>query len=163
MPIYEFLCDECNTVYKFFSKTVNTEKVPACPKCDNEHLRRQVSLFAALSANKEGTTGDDMPHLDEAKMERAMAMLASEAGKVNEDDPRHAASLIRKLSEAAGLKMGEGMEDALQRLEKGEDPEQVEKEMGTLLDNEEPFSFEGQRKKGGSKNKPKLDETLYDL
>ena len=163
MPIYEFLCDECNTVYKFFSKTVNTEKVPVCPKCGYEHLKRQVSLFAALSAKKEETMGDDMPNIDEAKMEKAMSMLAGEARKINEDDPRQAASLMRKLSEAAGLKMGEGMEHALQRLERGEDPEEVEKEMGGLLENEEPFSFEGQKRVRSAREKPKVDETLYDL
>ncbi len=47
-----------------------------------------------------------MPPIDNAKVEKAMSMLAKEAGNINEDDPRKAANLMRKLSDATGLKMG---------------------------------------------------------
>ncbi len=127
MPIYEFYCRNCNTIYKFFSRTVNTEKVPACPKCDNPRLERRVSLFSFVSGNKKESEGeDDLPPIDETKMEKAMAMLEKEAGQMDEEDPRAAARLMKKLSEATGLKLGPGMEEALHRLEKGEDPEKIE-------------------------------------
>jgi len=47
MPIYEFVCRDCNSVYQFFSKRVDPEKVPPCPK-HPEHapLSRQMSRFA---------------------------------------------------------------------------------------------------------------------
>ncbi|MGC9325848.1 MAG: FmdB family zinc ribbon protein, partial [Desulfomonilia bacterium] len=86
-----------------------------------------------------------------------------EAGRMNEDDPRQAAQLMRKLSEATGLKMGSGMEEALRRMERGEDPEQIEAEMGDLLEEEEPFVLESKGSSGRRKEKPKVDETLYDL
>ena len=104
-----------------------------------------------------------MPPLDEAKMEKAMAMLAGEAEKINEDDPRQAAQLMRKLTDATGLSLGAGMEEALHRLEKGEDPDRIEAEMGDLLEGEEPFVIEGREGKGSRKPKPRVDETLYDL
>ncbi|HDP25147.1 MAG TPA: zinc ribbon domain-containing protein [Deltaproteobacteria bacterium] len=163
MPIYEFYCHKCNTIYNFFSRSVNTDTIPSCPKCRRIKLKRRVSLFATIS----GGTGDDaeggMPPIDESKMEKAMAMLASEAGRINEDDPRQAAQLMRKLSEATGLKMGGGMEEALRRMERGEDPEQIEAEMGDLLEEEEPFVLEAKGSSGRRKDKPKVDETLYDL
>ena len=162
MPIYEFYCEKCNTVYKFFSRTINTDKVPLCPVCKDLKLKRQVSLFAAVSGKKEEGPADDMPQFDEAKMEKAMAMLAREAGGMNEDDPRQAANLMRKLSDATGLKMGAGMEEALSRLERGEDPEKIEQEMGDLLSGEEPFAFEERGKKAG-RSVPIIDETLYEL
>ena len=31
MPIYEFYCAKCNTIYNFFSRTANTDKIPTCP------------------------------------------------------------------------------------------------------------------------------------
>lgn len=96
-------------------------------------------------------------------MERAMSMLEREAGSLNEDDPRQAARLMRKLTEATGLKMGSGMEEALSRMERGEDPDRIEAELGDLLEGEEPFVMEqksGKRKQG---HHPKVDETLYDL
>jgi len=162
MPIYEFYCGGCNTVYKFLSRTVNTEKIPECPNCKGVELTRKVSLFAALSGKKEEAAGGDMPPVDEAKMEKAMAMLAREAGGINEDDPRQAAGLMRKLSDATGLRMGAGMEEALSRLERGEDPEKIEQEMGDLLSGENPFALEDKAKRG-RKSEPRVDDTLYEL
>jgi putative FmdB family regulatory protein len=162
MPIYEFYCEKCNTVFSFFSRTVNTKKVPDCPKCRGA-LRRQMSIVAKISRGKEAPAGDGMPPIDEAKMEKAMAMLAVEAEKINEDDPRQAAQLMRKLTDATGLSLGAGMEEALNRFEKGEDPDRIEAEMGDLLEGEEPFVVEGTGKKGSRKPKPRVDETLYDL
>jgi putative FmdB family regulatory protein len=162
MPIYEFYCEKCNTVFNFFSRTVNVSKRPGCPKCGRE-LKRQMSLFAKVSRGQEEPGSNGMPPLDEAKMEKAMAMLAGEAERINEDDPRQAAQLMRKLTDATGLSLGAGMEEALQRLERGEDPDQIEAEMGDLLEGEEPFIVEGAAKKGARRPRPRIDETLYDL
>jgi len=165
MPIYEFYCHKCNTVYNFFSKTVNTQKTPNCPKCRRIKLKRQMSIFAKIkSGGEDGAEEAGMPPIDEAAMEKAMSMLASEADHINEDDPRQAANLMRKLTEATGMNLGPAMEEALRRMEKGEDPEQIEAEMGDLLEGEEPFLFDGSKgKKGAAKARPRVDETLYDL
>jgi len=166
MPIYEFYCKPCHTVYKFFSQTVNTEKIPVCPQCGYKNLQRRPSLFAAhTSKGKEESKfdSDGMPPIDEARMEKAMAMLAREADKINEDDPKQAANLMRKLTEASGLKMGAGMEEALARLEKGEDPDQIEKELGDLLESEDPFVAGEKSKSSPHQPKARIDDTLYDL
>jgi putative FmdB family regulatory protein len=166
MPIYEFYCEHCHTIYNFLSKTVNTEKIPNCPTCENLKLQRKISLFATISNRKDEGGGDeDMPPIDEAKMEKAMGMLAREAENMNEDDPRQAAQLMRKLSDATGLAMGPAMEEALSRMERGEDPDKIEEEMGDLLEGEEPFLLEqkGGRSKGARKAQPHVDETLYEL
>ena len=165
MPIYEFYCENCNTIFSFFSKTVNTTKTPGCPRCSNRRLSRQVSLFAVTGRASEDGGEEDLP-FDESKMERAMQTLAGEADKLNEDDPRQAAQLMRRLSDMTGLKLGSGMEEALSRMERGEDPEQVEAEMGDLLESEDPFVLQGKkgaRSEGAKRAAPKRDETLYDL
>ena len=127
-------------------------------------MSRQISKFAFTGKAKETSDMDDLP-IDESKMEKAMNMLAREADGMNEEDPKQAANLMRKLSDMTGLKLGPGMDEALQRMEKGEDPEQLEAEMGDLLENEEPFVLPG--RKGGQtrvkQQKPIKDETLYDL
>jgi len=163
MPIYEFYCHKCHTIYNFFSRTVNTEKTPRCPSCKTIKLKRQMSIFSKISRGKEESVEDDMPPIDESKMEKAMSMLAGEADKINEDDPRQAAMLMRKLSDATGLNLGPGMEEALSRMERGEDPEKIEAEMGDLLEGEEPFMVVPKAKKGGKRRKPLVDEKLYDL
>ncbi len=164
MPIYEFYCEDCHTIFNFFSRTVNTTKRPVCPKCKKKKLQRQVSAFAFTGKAKEDSDLDDLP-FDEGKMEQAMNMLAGEAEKMNEDDPRQAANLMRKLSDMTGMQMGSGMEEALQRMESGEDPEQVEAEMGDILEGEEPFILPDKKGKGIKKKRLALkrDEALYDL
>lgn len=165
MPIYEFFCDECNTIFKFFARRVNTEKIPDCPRCKNSSLRKQVTVFATKAKGREGLGGGDEADLpiDEARMEKAMAMLANEAGHMNENDPRQAANLMRKLSEATGLSLGGGMEEALRRMEGGEDPEKIEEEMGDLLEGDEPFNIEMRRRPGSRRPAPIVDETLYEM
>jgi len=121
-----------------------------------------MSIFAKVSRGREESAGEEMPQLDEAKMEKAMAMLAGEAEKMDENDPRQAAQLMRKLSETAGISFGEGMEDALNRLERGEDPDRIEEEMGSLLDTEEPVLL-NKKGRGQKRTAPRVDETLYDL
>jgi putative FmdB family regulatory protein len=164
MPIYEFYCKQCHTIYNFLSRTVNTEKIPDCPTCKNVKLERKVSVFATISGRKDDSEADaDMPPIDEAQMEKAMGMLAREAERIDEEDPRQAALLMRKLSDATGLKMGPAMEEALSRMERGEDPDKIEEEMGDLLEGEEPFLLEAKGTKGRRKSQPKVDDTLYEL
>jgi putative FmdB family regulatory protein len=163
MPIYEFYCQGCHTIYNFFSKSINTRKKPKCPRCKTQTLERQMSSFAMTGRAKGEEQMDDLP-VDESKMEQAMQMLAGEAESMPEDDPRQAANLMRKLTRMTGLQLGDGMEEALQRMESGEDPEQIEAEMGDILENEEPFQLGA--KKGGKTGRrvaPRRDETLYDL
>ncbi len=164
MPIYEFYCEDCNTIFNFFSKSVNTTKMPKCPNCKSKSLSRQMSAFAFTGKAKEDSETDDLP-FDENKMEKAMQMLAGEADKINEDDPRQAANLMRKLSDMTGLELGAGMNEALKRMEAGEDPDAIEAEMEDLLEEEEPFLLPD--KKEGAKTRkrtaPSRDETLYDL
>jgi putative FmdB family regulatory protein len=163
MPIYEFYCDDCNTIFNFYSKTINTRKRPKCPRCKTKVLDRRMSAFAFTGKAREDGDMDDLP-LDEGKMERAMQMLAGEAEHIDENDPKQAANLMRKLTSMTGLELGSGMEEALRRMERGEDPEQIETEMGDMLESEDPFQFAG--KKGfrhGRRPAPRRDDTLYDL
>lgn len=122
-----------------------------------------MSSFA-LTGRAKGDEQTDDPPIDESKMEQAMQMLAGEAERIPEDDPRQAAHLMRKLTRMTGLELGDGMEEALQRMESGEDPEQIEAEMGDILENEEPFQAAAQKAGRAAKRpEPKRDETLYDL
>ncbi len=163
MPIYEFYCDPCNTIFNFFSKTIDTRKRPLCPQCKAQKLSRWMSTFAVTGRAGEGGDIDELP-VDETKMAHAMQKIAGEAENIDEDDPRQAAQLMRKLSQMTGLELGDGMEEALSRMEQGEDPESVEAELGDLLENEDPFRPEARtRRPAGRRPAPRTDETLYDL
>ena len=167
MPIYEFYCPRCHTIYSFLSRAINTEKVPSCPSDGRHRLQRKVSKFAFVSGGKSDSDDDmdDLP-IDESKMEQAMETLASEAEGIDEDDPRAAARLMRKLSDMTGIEYGESMQEALRRLEAGEDPDAIEEEMGDLLEGEEdPFMMPGTGRKrlGLRRLPPRRDETLYEM
>lgn len=164
MPQYEFYCERCNTLFTFYSPTVNTSKRPYCPRCKKEKLERQMSIFSRVSRTVDLEDGPELP-VDESRMEKAMEMLAREAEGISDDDPRQAAKLMRKLSDAAGMSPGPGLEEALQRLEAGEDPEQIEAEMGDLMEEEEPFVFDNKKKATKATRRPpfRRDDTLYEL
>ena len=164
MPIYEFYCSECHTIFNFLSPRIDTQKRPDCPRCGKPELERRASLFSISKGRteEEGESGEDFPDIDESKMEQAMNMLSREAEGIDEDDPKQAAKLMRKLFDSTGLRMGGGMEEAMRRLEKGEDPEQVEADLGDVLEGED--LFEAPRKTLRRKLlPPEQDETLYDL
>ncbi|MDI9571395.1 MAG: zinc ribbon domain-containing protein [Pseudomonadota bacterium] len=166
MPIYEFYCHKCNTVYSFFSKSVNTDKTPNCPKCKRIKLKRQMSVFYRIgSGGDEPPEGADMPEFDEAAMNKALDKMAGEADRLDGADPRQAADFMRKLAKEAGMNLGPAMEEALRRMEKGVDPEQIDEEMGDILDAEAPLLLGGPKgRKGAAKPpRPQVDETLYDL
>ncbi len=167
MPIYEFYCSDCHRIFNFLSRTVNTERHPNCPKCGRAELEREVSLFAISKGRKEGED-DAMPNMDEAKLEQAMQVLAREAEGMNEEDPRQAARLMRRLFDATGLQLGSGMEEAMRRMEAGEDPDQIEEELGDQLEGEDGTVF-GPTGSGGLRalrrrlRAPAVDPTLHEL
>ncbi len=168
MPIYEFYCRDCHTIYSFFARRVDTETTPKCPKGARHKLRRQMSRFAISSGRSDSASdlsGPDVD-MDDAKMEQAMMQMAGEMENVNEEDPRAMARMMRKLMETTGMNMGEGMEEAIRRMEAGEDPDKVEEELGDALDGDDPFaSSEGKlrnmRRRLGEA--PNVDPEVYDM
>jgi len=163
MPVYEFYCADCHTVFNFLSRRVNTEKRPACPRCGRPELERQVSRFALSRGRDEEPSAEGMPDMDGERMERAMESLAGEMEGVDENDPRQMARFMRRFTEATGVDLGAGAEEAIRRLEAGEDPDRVEEEMGQLLDAGNPFAPEGVRGLKRRLRAPERDETLYSL
>ena len=167
MPIYEFFCQDCHTIYSFFSKRVDTETIPRCPGCRDRVLSRKMSTFAvARKADISGSNDMDNVPFDESRMEHAMNLLAREAENIREDDPRQAAQLMRKLTDMTGIELGDGMQEALRRMEDGEDPDQIEAELGDVMSEEEPFLMPEKKGKSavtGNRKPVRRDETLYDL
>lgn len=163
MPIYEFYCDHCNVIFNFFSGRIDTTTVPACPQCGKEKLDRRISTFATIGKAKDNS--DDMfSGLDESKMEQAFHSLMRDAEGVNEQDPKQMAALMRKFSDKTGISLGDSMEEAISRMEAGEDTEQVEREMGDLLGSEEDFNLDVFKKKvAAGRKSPFHDERLYEL
>jgi len=92
---------------------------------------------------------------EEVRMERAMTRLARDMGSIDENDPRQLAAVMRRLCDATGEALDTEADEAIRRLETGEDPEKVEQEMAEAFPEEEPGSAYG--------GAPAYDGGLYDL
>jgi putative FmdB family regulatory protein len=174
MPIYEFYCEPCHTIFNFLSKRVNTTATPPCPTCAKA-LSRQVSSFAHLRGGTkiaDGGADDGTPPVDEARMEQAMASMGAEIDGLGDDtDPRQAAALMRRFAQTSGMKFNGTVEEALSRMASGEDPEAVEAEFGEALESANPFAADADG--GAAKTDqlkrllraagPRRDPKLYDL
>jgi len=171
MPIYEFYCVDCHTVFSFLARTASTRKRPSCPKCRRPRLERRLSTFAISKGRAESGGEADLPEgLDEARLERVMAEMAHEVDRVDENDPKQMARVMRRLFDGAGVGLGPGMEEAMRRMEAGEDPDRIEAEMGDALEGEEealvgPGGGSGGRLKAWRRRlrPPAIDRTLYEM
>ncbi|HKI86906.1 MAG TPA: zinc ribbon domain-containing protein [Thermoanaerobaculia bacterium] len=167
MPIYEFYCQDCNTLFNFFSAKVDTVTRPACPRCGRERLERRPARFATLSHGKH--QDDPLSALDEGRLESVMESMTGDLEALDEgaeEDPKVMAALFRRFGEAAGLEPGSKMQEFLARLESGEDPERLEEEMGSAFDEEGDIAELFRLKEKAARmarDRPKVDETLYFL
>jgi putative FmdB family regulatory protein len=162
MPIYEFYCSSCHTLFSFLSRGVNTTKRPGCPRCKRHRLSRRVSAFAISSGRNDSDEAGGQP--DDEAMERVLGALTQEADGLDEENPRAMAGLMRKLYDGMGLRLGVGMEEAMRRMEAGEDPDQIEQDLGDLLEGEEPLIVGGSLR-GLSRRlrPPAVDGTLHEM
>jgi len=168
VPLYEFYCRDCHTIYNFFARRVDTETVPKCPKTPKHKLKREISRFAISSGRSDGPGGDAGPEMDfdDEKMEQAMMQMAGQMEGADEEDPRMMARMMRTMMDTTGMSMGEGMEEAIRRMEAGEDPDKVEEDLGDVLDSEDPFDGGEGKLKGMHRRlaeAPNVDPDLYDM
>jgi len=175
MPIYEYLCPKCNRVYSFLAKRPRETKQPVCPKCGCAEMRKMISRFAVTGVTKKskrdggdsaasggpddrsvasGDGGQDPDPFDDPRVEREMMRLLDAAENMDENDPRQLGRLMRRMAEITGEKLEPEMEEAVRRLEAGEDPEKIEEDMDELLGGDE-YEAGG----GG----PTYDDDLYPL
>lgn len=142
MPIYEFACPKCRKIYSFLSKRLNPDRLPVCPKCGNKKLKKEVSRFAMTRGLKEPAAspagqkdGPQLPDMDDPRLERAMLEMERDMAQLDENNPRHMAHLMRKMKDLMPSgSVPKEMEAAIKRLEAGEDPEQIEADMGDVFD-----------------------------
>lgn len=162
MPIYEFACPKCRVIFSFLSKRINPDRKPACPKCGSKRLSKEVSRFAMLSGGGGDAEGgdDNMPDLDDPRVMRAMGELERDMERMDENNPQHMAHMMKKMRDI----MPDGsipkeLDVAIKRLEKGEDPEKIEEDMGDVLGDFFGDEADASGMGGGGYSR---DDTLYD-
>lgn len=142
MPIYEYLCRDCNRIYSFLVRGEVGADGPACPRCGAGRLEKQVSRFAfsrrasSAAGSEPGGRGDaeGQGWPEDPRSEREMQRLMRDVEGIDENDPRQLAALMRRMSAVTGEAFDEGMEEAVRRLEAGEDPDRIEEDLGDAID-----------------------------
>ena len=122
MPIYEYRCGDCGRkVSLFFRSFSAVTDDAACPHCGGANLRRLMSRVAF----RRGSGGGAESGGDEFGGDEFGGFLDG----LDENDPRALAHAMRRMSDEMGESVEPEMEEALGRLEKGEDPEHVMAEL----------------------------------
>ena len=166
MPIYEYACPKCRVIFSFLSKRINPERLPACPKCGNQKMVKQMSRFAMSrrlaepAAKTEGPDeGPPMPDFDDPRVERAMMEMERDMEHLDENNPKHMAHMMRKMKDLMPPgSIPKELDVAIKRLEAGEDPEKVEADMGDVLGD----FMGGEGEEGGGAGGYAHDSGLYD-
>ncbi len=114
MPIYEYACPDCRKIFSFLVRGAEKKQLP-CPRCGRRGLKRIYSPFA-------------LTHSEESRLEK-LADPANFAA-LDENDPRAMARLMRKMARETGEELDDETREVVERLEAGEDPEQLEKKLG---------------------------------
>ena len=96
-----------------------------------------------------------------------MAALAHDVESLDERDPRQMARLMRRLYDGTGIAVGPAMEEAMRRMEAGEDPDAIEEALGAQLEGEEAGLETAEagalRSIRRRLRPPARDETLYEM
>ena len=179
MPIYEFACPDCRTIFQFFSRRVNTETIPPCPKC-GKPLAKQISLFQAKSGKgaesdpwglaNDGCDDDTAgaPDFDpgDERIAGAIDELGSKIDNMDDTDSAGAAKLMQEFSQKSGVKFNKEVNEALSRIASGEDADTVASQMGDALNSDNPFDTSGSPGGTAPASRPHpftKDPTLYEM
>ena len=182
MPLYEFYCEPCHTVFTFRAMRVDTAARPACPVC-NAPLSREISTFAHIVRNGTATaSGRDDDNtapqgIDDTaarRMEEVMARMGDRIQALDDDDadPRDTVRVMREMAEASGLHFDKDVKEAMARIEAGEDPEKIDEAFAEVFERENPFADVPEGTRTGNAltartlrylRAPRRDSKWYDL
>ncbi len=138
MPIYEFYSPDTNRIYSFFARSLAEGlNLPRCPDDPAARMERVISQFAVASRSPRKSAAGESVESADPRMEKVMAQMEREMSTMDIDhpDPRQLGKLMRTMTEATGHNVPEPMQQMIERLERGEDPNALEEEFGTALEN----------------------------
>lgn len=126
MPIYEYRCQQCRRRFSIFWRSFSQADAGTitCKHCGSEKVNRLVSRVRVVRS-------------EESRME-ALAD-PSAWGDFDENDPKSMGRFMRKMMNEMGDEaddIGPEFDEVVDRLESGQDPDQIEKDMPDLMGGE---------------------------
>lgn len=132
MPSYEFRCLDCRRRFEVFLsyEEYGTQDI-LCTHCGSSNVQRKIGRIRI--AKSEDRRMDDMASdfSDPAMLEGL------------EDDPRALGQMMRKMSSELGEDMGPEFDEVIDRLEKGQSPEEIEDALPDLGGEDGPMGGGG--------------------
>jgi putative FmdB family regulatory protein len=117
MPSYEYRCTDCNHKFEIFQtyQEYGNQSIN-CPQCDSSQIKRIIKPVRITKS-------------DESRFE-TMADPDSLSGL--EEDPQALGKMMRRMSRELGEDMGPEFDEVVDRLEKGQSPEDIERDLPDL-------------------------------
>ncbi len=117
MPNYEYRCLDCHRRFEIYlSFSEYGQKPVECPHCHSSNVQRKIGRVR-------------MARSDDSRME-SLADPSNLAGL--DEDPKSLGRMMRQMSSQVGEEMGPEFDEVVKRLESGQSPDQIEKELPDL-------------------------------
>lgn len=117
MPTYVYQCKSCKIRFEcFLSYEEYDQKSVTCPECGSAQVQRRIGRIRI--AKSDDRRIEDM--VDPAQLEGI------------EDDPKALGRLMRKMGDELGEEAGPEFDEVVSRLEKGQHPDEIEKDLPNL-------------------------------
>lgn len=117
MPMYEYRCLDCRKTFGvFLTYQEYSQKAIVCRHCQSAHVQRRIGRIRVARS-------------DEHRMD-AFSDPNSFSGL--EDDSRALGRMMRKMSGELGEDMGPEFKEVVNRLERGQSTEEIERELPDL-------------------------------
>lgn len=119
MPSYDYRCNACKrrVVLTYKSYKDYDAAVPICPHCEGRDLTRVIGRVAIAKS--------DASRFDALSDDPAMDEMA-------DADPATLGRYLRKMGDETGENLGDEFNEVVNRLERGESPEDIEATMPDL-------------------------------
>ncbi len=119
MPSYEYRCEECHHRFEIFlTYQEYDQKEVLCPMCGSKEVARRIGRIRIAKS-------------EESRLENFMDPSSLDG---IEEDPKAMGKLMRQMQSELGEDVGPEFDEVVSRLEKGQDPEQIERELPELGD-----------------------------
>ena len=121
MPLYDYLCLDCQKRFDVFMTYAEYGARPvACAHCGNQNVRRRVPRVRFAKS-------------EESRMDSLAGDFSDPAALAGlENDPQAMGRMMRKMGREMGEEMPAEFGEVVDRLEKGQSPDEIEKELPDL-------------------------------